>query len=233
MNLQTANLQTANLARRISRPTCPEAPLHSTATIVLPVHNRERTLRPEVLRILDLAEILHRRVVVAIVDDGSHDGTYEAASELARQFPQVRVLRQPYQRGLGGALELVQSRLGAERVVAHDGVAAIDLDELASLLTAPDELPPAALAAKREPATEPCGSRRFAAPMLSSSRQSFLRQPTVSRAMGSFRWLRLDEPIKPRRSRAIHPPVSTNAGVPVAASVDRATTFTFPPSFAK
>jgi hypothetical protein len=226
------NLQTAILARRFIRTTCPEAPLHSTATIVLPVHNRERTLRPEVLRILDLAAILHRRVVVAIVDDGSHDGTYEAASELARQFPQVRVLRQPYQRGLGGALELVQSRLGAERVVAHDGVAAIDLDELAAMLTAPDELP-AALAAKREPATEPCGSRRFAAPMLSNSRQSFLRQPAVARAMGSFRWLRLDEPIKPRRSRAIHPAVNTDAGVPVSASVHRATTFTFPPSFAK
>ncbi len=87
-----------------------EAALTPTATIVLPVHNRERTLRPEVLRILDLAEIMHRRVVVAIVDDGSRDGTYEAACELARQFPQVRALRQPHQCGLGAALLSAEAR---------------------------------------------------------------------------------------------------------------------------
>jgi GT2 family glycosyltransferase len=205
--------------------------LRATATIVLPVHNRERTLCPEVLRILDLAEILHRRVVVAIVDDGSHDGTYEAASELARQFPQVRVLRQPYQRGLGGALELVQSRLGAARVVAHNGVAAIDLDELAELLTAPDELPSAVMVITRETATEASGSRRFAAPMLSNSGQSVAPSSPAARA-GSFRWLRLDEPIKPRRSRAIQPAVVELNG-PISGGGGRTTTFTSRASFAK
>ena len=197
--------------------------MHSTATIVLPVHNRERTLRPEVLRILDLAEILHRRVVVAIVDDGSRDGTYETACELARQFPQVRVLRHPYQRGLGAALEQVRLRLGAQQVVAHDGIAAIDLDELADLLAAPEEPSSTNLSTLRETATEPCGSRRFATPTAHN-----FRLPAPPRALASFRWLGLDEPVKPRRIRGAHSPASTAVDDPLPGAGERAATFASP-----
>lgn len=201
--------------------------LHPTATIVLPVYNRERTLRPEVLRILDLAEILHRRVVVVLVDDGSRDGTYETACELARQFPQVRVLRQPYQCGLGGALDQVRLRLGAEQVVAHDGIAAIDLDELAELLTAPEPLRSAAPTAPRETTAEPCGSRRFATPMSHHS-----RQPAAARGLRSFRWLRLDEPVKPRRIRGAHSPASNAVAAPAPIAVVPAPAFSSPAIFA-
>lgn len=209
--------------RRVPRPALSEAPLHSTATIVLPVHNRERTLRPEVLRILDLAEILHRRVVIAIVDDGSRDGTFEAACELAREYPQIRVLRQPHQGGLGGALEQVRTRLGVEQVVAHDGVTAIDLDELALLLNTTELPRPMALPAPRETATEVSGSRRFAAPMAHPARQA-----SAERVLGSFRWLRLDEPVKPRRSRAVHPPVSAAIGGLMSAAGGRPSIYTTP-----
>ena len=199
--------------------------MHSTATIVLPVHNRERTLRPEVLRILDLAEILHRRVIVAIVDDGSRDGTFEAACELARQYPQVRVLRQPHQRGLGGALEQVRTRLGVEQAIAHDGITAIDLDELAELLAATDQPRPMGMPSSRETAIEACGSRRFAAPMHPTPRPA-----AAAAVIGSFRWLRLDEPAMPRRSRAVHPPVSPVLGGLTAGAGERASTFPAPAS---
>lgn len=209
-----------DLDRRIFRPTRPEAHLHATATIVLPVHNRERSLRPEVLRILDLAEILHRRVLVAIVDDGSHDGTFETACELARQYPQVRALRQPYQCGLGGALEQVRLRLGAEQVVAHDGITAIDLDELAALLAETDGTRPMALAPSRQTATQASGSRRFAAPMSVNPRPA-----AAAATAGSFRWLRLDEPTQSRRSRAVHPPVSAAIGGLLSGAAERSTPF--------
>jgi hypothetical protein len=187
----------------------------------------ERTLRPEVNRILDLAEILGRRVLVAIIDDGSQDGTYETACELAREFPQVRAMRQPHQRGLGGALEQVRLRLRVDRVVAHDGVAAIDLEELASALAASEAHVSTAPTATREPATEACGSRRFSAP----KPLSFASKAT-SGAAGSFRWLRLDEPLTSRRSRHQNPssPAPSSGGMPVL--LDRATTFTPPTSFA-
>jgi hypothetical protein len=208
----------ASISRRL--------PLHPTATIVLPVHNMERTLRPEVMRILDLAEVLSRRVQVAIVDDGSHDGTYETACELAREFPQVRALRQPYQRGLGGALEQVRAQLRVDQVVAHNGVAAIDLEDLADVLTAPVRGRSEAVAPTRQPATEACGSRRFAAPMtLNPGHQG------KSRGTSSFRWLRLDEPTMPRRSRAAHQVASAAAGI-LSAPVEGATTFTATAFFA-
>lgn len=175
--------------------------MQSAAIIVLPVHNRERTLRPEVLRILDLAEILHRRVVVAIVDDGSRDGTYETACELARQYPQVRALRQRHQRGLGAALEQVRVRLGAEQVVAHDGVTAIDLEELAEMLSAPARQQPAAAELFAPHGAETCGSRRMISPR--STAASCVPAP---RSLGSFRWLRLDEPVRPRRVRGAQSP---------------------------
>jgi hypothetical protein len=200
--------------------------VHPIATIVLPVHNMERTLRPEVTRILDLAEILGRRVLVAIIDDGSQDGTYELACELAREFPQVRAMRQPHQRGLGGALEQVRVRLRVDRVVAHDGVAAIDLDELACALAASAAHVSSAPAATREPATEACGSRRFVAPKPSS----VVNKATLSTA-GSFHWLRLDEPLTSRRSRHLNQSTPAPGSGNMSALLDRATTFTPPTSF--
>ena len=175
--------------------------MHPTATIVLPVHNMERTLRPEVTRILDLAEVLGRRVAIAIVDDGSHDGTFEAACELAREYPQVSVLRQPYQRGLGSALEQVRTKLRVDHVVAHDGVAAIDVEELAEVLAATG-----GAASTRVAATEACGSRRAGRAMSPAPLSA-----VAPRAQRSFRWLRLDEPLVPRRSRPLPPKTASMA----------------------
>jgi hypothetical protein len=182
----------------------------------------ERSLRPEVLRILDLAEVLGRRVAIAIVDDGSHDATYEIACELARIYPQVSVLRQPYQRGLGGALEQVRTRLRVDRVVAHDGVAAIDVEELAEVLSASPAEP---AAASRVAASDARGSRR-------AGRQTpAAPAATAPRALRSFRWLRLDEPLTPRRSR-IARTLAAPAGCGTAAPLDRATAFEGPAALA-
>jgi hypothetical protein len=158
------------------------------------MHNAERTLRRAVIGMLDLAEIMARRIQVAIVDDGSTDGTFEAASELAREFPQVRVLRQPLQRGLGGALELARTRLGVDQAIAHDGLTPVDLEELARLLAAPAQR---ASAAEPLPMASGRGSRRSSLP--TPVRATALRGEKLG---PSFRWLRLDEPAIPRRQRS-------------------------------
>jgi hypothetical protein len=183
----------------------------------------ERTLRPEVLRILDLAEVLGRQVAIAIVDDGSHDGTYEAACELAREFPQIVILRQPYQRGLGGALAQVRLRLRVDQVVAHDGVTAIDVEELAEALNAS---PTTTTPATRVTASDAWGSRRIG-PGISPPKPA-----SPPRALRSFRWLRLDEPLIPRRSRTISHQIGASAGRAVPALATSATTFTNPASLA-
>jgi hypothetical protein len=140
----------------------PQEPLvDSAVTIILPVHNAEGSLRPLVSRILDLAMTSHRRLTRALVDDGSPDETFEAACELARDFPQVRVFRQPYQGGLGPALDEVRKRLSIDEAIVHDGVGPLNFDELAALLA--NEPSAAASAAADSFSHEGRGSRRFAA----------------------------------------------------------------------
>ena len=160
-------------------------------TIVLPVHNAERTLRPLVTRILELTTAPARRLTVVIVDDGSTDETFEAAGEIARDFPQVRVFRQPYQGGLGAALEEIRRRLRVDEVILHDGVGPVDLDELANLLAA---APAPAAAAIDAPASPGRGSRRFAAVAALNARMS-----EAHRSIASFHWMKLAEPPRPRR----------------------------------
>ena len=195
--------------------------MNAPVTVVLPVHNAERLLRREVLQILDLADILGRQIQLAVIDDGSTDGTFEIACELERQFPQLCVIRQPFRSGLGSVLEQVRARLGVEQVIAHDGVGAIDLDELAYILAAS----PQQTQLQAPPATvlEGRGSRRVAAQATLNSR---LRESRRSGA--SFRWLRLDEPLAPRRKRAAATPLVAVTGELVEASVGLTNTFAAP-----
>lgn len=174
--------------------------MNSPVTIVLPVHNAERSLRSSLLGLMELAETTGRRMQVAVVDDGSTDATYEIACELASEFPQLQILRQPYQRGLGAALEQVRSRLRVTDVVAHSGVGEINHQELALLLGAEGDRrdaphPPAATLMG-----EGRGTRR-------GGLQASSRPPLVEgrRSSGAFRWLRIDEPAGSRRKRSGSP----------------------------
>jgi len=71
--------------------------------VVLPVYNAEDSLREQVQQVLDAVTDLTSRFEVLIVDDASSDQTSEIAHELARQFPQVRVVRHAQHRGPGAA----------------------------------------------------------------------------------------------------------------------------------
>ena len=70
-----------------------ESILEPSLSILLPVYNVQGELASQVTRLLDVLPELTDRFDVLIVDDGSTDDTLEAAHDLARQFPQVRVTR--------------------------------------------------------------------------------------------------------------------------------------------
>jgi hypothetical protein len=181
-------------------PSCPtvglrreESFVESAVAIVLPVHNAERTLRRTVTQVLELADSAQRRLTLAIVDDGSTDDTFEAASELARDFPQVRVFRQPFQGGLGAALDEVRRRLNLDEAIVHDGIGPIDLAELAAMLRGDAAVASAPVGALREGR----GSRRFAAVKALNARLE-----EVHGAITSFHWMKLAEPSRARRRAA-------------------------------
>jgi glycosyltransferase involved in cell wall biosynthesis len=173
----------------------------SPVTIVLPVHNAERTLRPMVAGILELANSPQQRLTLAIVDDGSTDDTFETACEIARDYPQVRVFRQPFQGGLGPALEDVRQRLGIGEAIVHDGVGPIDLAQLTKLLNEGAAAPAAVADAA---SAEHRGSRRFAAVSALNTRMA-----SAHRSVMSFHWLKLAEPARPRRKTTVLTHLST------------------------
>ena len=163
--------------------------MDSPLTIVLPVHNAERQLKSMVEAILELTTHSAREVCVAIVDDGSTDDTFETACALACTYPQIAVLRQPFQRGIGPALDRVRRALGAKLALVHDGCSPLDLGELDRQMKA------ASLTSRGDQQEQARGSRRFASLVALHSQMA-----QAHRRIGSFRWLSLEGPSTPRRS---------------------------------
>jgi glycosyltransferase involved in cell wall biosynthesis len=79
--------------------------LNDSLTILLPVQNAAPSLARSVETALEVAVELTRRFEIAIVDDGSTDGTEEIACDLAIRYPQVIVARHSEPRGRAAAIE--------------------------------------------------------------------------------------------------------------------------------
>lgn len=86
-------------------------------SIVIPAYNEENTIR-DVLDAL-LCEVPEVYEVI-VVDDGSRDRTAELAEEFGREHPQVRVLRQPANRGKTAALRAGFAATTGEVVLVQD-----------------------------------------------------------------------------------------------------------------
>lgn len=79
-------------------------PGHAQVEIVIPVRNEERDLGPAVRRLRAyLDDAFPFTAGITIADNGSTDGTWAQALELAAEFPLVRAARGE-RPGRGGAL---------------------------------------------------------------------------------------------------------------------------------
>src|SRR5262245_63981891 len=70
---------------------------------------------------------------VIVVDDGSPDHTGELLDEMARQFPWLKVVHHPQNRGYGGALRTGFETASKELVFYTDGDAQYDPREIVKL----------------------------------------------------------------------------------------------------
>lgn len=104
--------------------------MQSSLTVVLPVHNAERTLRRDVLDVLDAAAELTPDVEILVVDDASTDDSFETASEISRQYRQVRVLRRSRRQSLQETLRDVRASIRSDVVIVHDGSSRVNSDQL-------------------------------------------------------------------------------------------------------
>ena len=108
--------------------------------VVLPIHNAASLLRREVEHLLEtLAETTHQFELL-IVDLGSTDDV-ELATELAREFPQVRSIRKEPSHSLAALVDEIRAKSAAE-VIVHGGLTEVgDLDRMWRLAAKAKALP--------------------------------------------------------------------------------------------
>src|SRR3990172_8279645 len=102
-------------------------------SVFFPAYNDSGTIASLVITALHTARRLTPDFEVIIVNDGSADATAEIADELARTYPEVKVVHHPRNRGYGGALRSGFEASTRELVFYTDGDAQYDPAEMALL----------------------------------------------------------------------------------------------------
>ena len=115
------------------------APSGPGLSVFFPAYNDSGTIASLVISARQTARQLTDDFEVIIVDDGSVDATAEIADELAKTYPEVRVVHHERNRGYGGALRSGFDAATRELVFYTDGDAQYDPAELTLLWAALDE----------------------------------------------------------------------------------------------
>ena len=102
-------------------------------SVFFPAYNDSGTIASLVIAALHTARRLTPDFEVIVVNDGSVDATAEIADELARTYPEVRVVHHERNRGYGGALRTGFAAATRELVFYTDGDAQYDPGELTQL----------------------------------------------------------------------------------------------------
>ena len=102
-------------------------------SVFFPAYNDSGTIASMVIRAVKAASELTSDFEIIVVDDGSGDGTAEIADELARTYPQVRVVHHAKNRGYGGALQTGFRAATKDLIFYTDGDAQYDPAELSVL----------------------------------------------------------------------------------------------------
>ncbi len=99
-------------------------------SIFFPAYNDSATIASLVIAAVQTAKRLTPDFEVLVVNDGSTDATKSVADELARVYPQVRVIHHERNRGYGGALRSGFAAASKELIFYTDGDAQYDPREL-------------------------------------------------------------------------------------------------------
>jgi glycosyltransferase involved in cell wall biosynthesis len=108
-------------------------------SVFFPAYNDAGTIPSMVLGAVLAARRLTPDYEVIVVNDGSSDATPALLAELARAYPQVRIVTHAVNRGYGGALRSGFEHASKEYVFYTDGDAQYDPAEMAALWARMDE----------------------------------------------------------------------------------------------
>src|SRR5262245_53485921 len=98
-------------------------------SVFFPAYNDSGTIASLVISAHRTAQRLTPDFEIIIVNDGSADATPEIADELARTYPEVRVIHHPKNRGYGGALRTGFREARKDFIFYTAGAAADDTTE--------------------------------------------------------------------------------------------------------
>ena len=102
-------------------------------SMFFPAYNDGGTIASLVIRAVQTASRLTPDFEVIVVNDGSADATREIAEELARTYPQVKVVNHEKNRGYGGALRTGFAASTKDLIAYTDGDAQYDPTEVEAL----------------------------------------------------------------------------------------------------
>jgi len=102
-------------------------------TVFFPAYNDSGTIASMVVGAVLAAGRLTKDFEVIVINDGSRDATPIIIDELARVYPQVRVIHHPVNRGYGGALRSGFAGATKEWIFYTDGDAQYDPREMVDL----------------------------------------------------------------------------------------------------
>lgn len=102
-------------------------------SIFFPAYNDAGTIASLVISARQTAQVLTSDFEIIVVNDGSADATPDIADELARTYPEVRVVHHPRNLGYGGALRSGFATAQKELIFYTDGDAQYDPEELRAL----------------------------------------------------------------------------------------------------
>jgi glycosyltransferase involved in cell wall biosynthesis len=105
----------------------------SSLSIFFPAYNDSGTIASLVISAHQTARQLTSDFEILVINDGSADDTAAIADELARNYPEVRVVHHPKNRGYGGALRSGFRESRKDVVFYTDGDAQYDPTELLAL----------------------------------------------------------------------------------------------------
>jgi hypothetical protein len=89
-------------------------------SFVVTAHNAHTRLNARVVELLEFLPELTPDFELLIMDDGSTDGTEEVAYELAREYPQIRVVRHGERRGPVAAMRTGMEQAEGRVVLVQD-----------------------------------------------------------------------------------------------------------------
>ncbi|HMC11423.1 MAG TPA: glycosyltransferase family 2 protein [Pirellulaceae bacterium] len=107
--------------------------MNDSLSIIIPVRDAEATLAEQVHHLLDLLPDLTSSFEIVVVDDGSTDHTPELARDLARQYPQLRLIRHQEMRGRAVAVKTGLASAQGQTVLVKEDFATVSPTDLRRL----------------------------------------------------------------------------------------------------